>query len=296
MKLEDIKPLYDAFKEYATVYTSRGADYSITDLIKSPRQVRLFKRHYEEIHRDVDILKSLGSFRGTAIHDLFKKLLWKIIQKSNDKDYMVESMVWDRLCGRRISGRIDVLWRDILFDFKTTSAWKKVFGDFGEWEQQLNMYAFMLALIRVPVTQIAVISWYQDWDKLKVYANKQYPKEPMELIPLKVWTPAEQQAHIVSRIELHKQWETTSDNDLPYCTSIEMWAKEDSWAAYKLTKDGSLSKKASRVLPSSKAIQKWIGAKPDFKVVHRPGGRTKCEDWCSVMPWCIQHKEYLEGI
>lgn len=300
MELKKIQPLYDAFTEYAKVYTNLGADYSVTDLLKSPQQVQLFKRYSSVIKREVDILGQLAAFRGTAIHEQFRKMLYKVITKQQSDDYLVEKRLWDRINGRKISGQIDCLHKNTLYDFKTTSVWKKIFGDTVEWEQQLNLYSYMLALIGVQVKDIHVIAWYQDWNKMQQYNNTQYPSQVMEVINLPLWTAKEQQEYITNRIEIHKAAELLSDTGLPECTNEEMWVKEDTWAVYKVDKkkDSAKSigrKKASRVLKSKTEAEKWIGTKENFTIVHRPGERTRCENWCLVAPFCFQHKAYMEN-
>lgn len=294
-KLLQIKPLYDAFHEYAKVYSNKGADYSVTDLIKAPRIVRLFKRYSKQIKREVDIVSQLGSFRGTAIHEQFRKLLWKAVQKSGTDDYMIETRLWDRINGRRISGAIDVLYQTSLYDFKTTSVWKKIYGDTMEWENQLNLYAFLLFIINQTVKELGVIAWYQDFDKMKAMNDKEYPKLPMELIPIELWDTEDQKNYMFDCIDRHKACELLPDAELPLCTADDQWAKEDSWAIYKLTKAGKLPGRASRVLKSELEANKYVGAKKGYQIVFRPGARVRCESWCDVSPWCSQYKEYMEG-
>ena len=293
MALELIQPLHDAFKEHSTSYTNRGSDYSVTEILKPPRIVQLLKRYKHEISKEVSIIKSVGSFRGVAIHDRFQKLLYRVISKQGSDDYMVESRLWDRILGRKISGQIDCLYKDILYDFKTTSVWKRIFGDFLEWEEQLNLYAYMLSLIGINVQQINVIAWYQDWDKMKAF-DRQYPKLEMEQITMMLWPVGDQEEFMHRRIQLQIEAETLPDYDLPFCTIKDMWAKDDAWAVYKLTKQGKLPSKASRVLPSSYAAEEWISDQKGtgYKVVPRPGGRTRCEDWCDVSEFCNQYQEY----
>jgi len=298
MKLESVIPLRDAFLEYQTVYTNLGADYSVTDLIKPPRIVRLWKRYSKEIERDLDILKNLGSFRGNAIHDYFKKMLYRITQKSKSNEYLLETRLWDRINGRKISGAIDCLHNTELYDFKTCSVWKEVFQQYEDWENQLNLYAFLLYLVGKPVTKVNVIAWYQDWDKNKVFNYTNYPREEMQVISLPVWNVVDQHKYMASCIEKHKEAEDLYDDELPYCTKEDMWAKDDAWAVYKLTKSGDLSGKARRVLKSSELAEQWIKKKKsdDYKIIHRKGERTRCMDWCSVNQYCNQWKEYCNGV
>jgi len=124
-RVEEIKPLNDALMEYSNFsYSNMGSDYSITTLITPPRIVQLRKRYAEAIaDQPQDLSQIIASFKGTAVHNELEKQLWRCINRGIDPDYIIERRLWDRINGRKISGKFDVLWRDKLYDWKTTSVY-----------------------------------------------------------------------------------------------------------------------------------------------------------------------------
>ncbi len=297
--MRQIQPLRAAFEEYSGSYTNMASDYSVTTLLMPPRIVQL-ERRYQDIldDRPIDIESMIKSFAGTAIHDKLERMLWRHISKNPAAGYLIEKRLWDRICGKKISGKFDVLLKDHLFDWKTTSVWKKVYADHSAWEQQLNIYAYMLGLCGVKVNKLTIIAWYSDFDKHKVNSDK-YPATPIEAIPIKLWAEPAQKDFLEARIRLHDTAEALPDNELPECTKEDTWEKQTTFAIYKLTKAGEFGKRASRVVDSHGEANKWIkwkGLKSgEFKIIKRPGARTRCVEWCKVAEFCNQYKEYKKG-
>lgn len=299
MKLENIIPLRDAFKQHDRSYTNIGSDYSVSDLIIAPRQVQLRKRYADQITKQpLDILGQLASFRGTAIHGLFEKYLWQVINKGVDPNYLIERRVWDKILGRKISGKFDCWYLKALYDFKTTSVWKYIFADYTDWEAQLNIYACLLRSCGVPVTSVNVLIWFTDWNKINSLKTQGYPQREMDLIPLDLWHDDMQQNYLEQRIKMHIAAESIDDYDLPHCSQKDMWEKETSYAVYKCDAAGKITgAKASRVLKLESAANIWIAKQKsgNFTIQVRPGERIKCANYCKVNEFCSQYSEYLEA-
>lgn len=298
------KPLRDLVFEYENKhYTNLGSDYSVTTLLQPPRIVQLERRHGtrilpsspEKLSRK-EMHDSLVSMTGTAVHDILEKMTWRIINRGPDSGYLVERRMWDRLWGRKISGKFDGLVGDMLYDYKRTSVWKYVYGDTFDWEAQLNMYAYLLGLMGVFVGHITVFVLFRDWEQAKAW-DRGYPKYNHEAIPLKVWALEEQEMYLQDRIELHKVNEDLPDWELTHCTAKDKWEKPAKWAVYKL-KEGKRPKKATRLLDTEEGAGEYIRKmklkETEVAVEYRPGNRTRCEDWCNVKEFCNQYKE--EGI
>ena len=104
------------------------------------------------------------------------------------------------------------------------------------------------------------------------------------LIPIRRWTPEEQDDYIKARIKLHQDAEKSSK--LPLCTAKERWRKEDSYA---LMVDGR--KSAKRVLPTKEDMAQYIKANKmvegvKCKVVFRKGEDVRCMHYCRVNEFC----------
>lgn len=299
-KLIQIAPLRDAIYEHSRSYSSWGADYSVTSLIQPPRIVQLQKRYAEELDKlpmtDEFIEQQLSSFQGNAIHERFRIMLYRFINKYPNSGYLIERRMWDRICGRKISGQFDAYRHGALYDFKTTSVWKLIFGQYTSWEEQLNIYAYLLKTCGLDVSVLYIIAWFTDWDKWKVN-QKGYPKKRIQQILINnMWKESEQKQYLEHRIELHKQNENRSDDDLMPCTSEEMWSKNTSYAVVQpggkraiRTKDLYTREDAENYIKNSKNPDK-----DKWYVETREGERTRCANWCRYKDYCSQWKEYCQ--
>ena len=299
-KFMHISPLRDAIFEHSRSYSSWGSDYSITSLIQPPQVVQLQKRYAQELDKipmtDEFIKQQLGSFRGNAIHDRFKSMLYRFINKNPNSGYMIERRMWDRINDRKISGQFDALRNGALYDFKTTSVWKRVFGQLTDYEKQLNLYAYLLRTCGQEVAVLYVIAWYMDWDKWKANQEK-YPSEPIEQILIEnLWAPDQQKEYIHHRIDVHKADEDKPDNELTPCSDDDMWAKGSSYA---VTFPNAKRAVATKGLDTRKKAEDYIKKskhknKDTWFVETRPGERTRCQDWCRYNGFCNQYQCYLK--
>jgi hypothetical protein len=298
---QQITPLKHVFDEYTRAYTNLGSDYSITDLIKPPRVVQLFKRHKDAIHKmGWDWYSLPKSFKGSAIHDRLEMYLYRYMGKHPEEEYLLERRLWDRICDRKISGKFDMFRQkgNVLYDWKTCSVWKRVREQYEDFEIQLNMYAYMLRKVGIDVQALMIVAWYQDWDKNKSY-EKGYPKSEIEGIQMKnLWSTDEQEKYLHAMIERHKAAEDLPDNELPHCSAKDRWDRESVWKV--MHPD---AKKSLRNLPTEEEALQWIKdydkrksqkydtgrMKPEFI----PGERVRCSEFCKANVFCNQWQEHL---
>jgi hypothetical protein len=293
-----IVPVRDAILQHQKGYSNLGSDYSASELITPPKIVHLRKRYKDIIPLSVPS-DQLASFLGTAIHDYFEKCLFRVkSRQGEDSKYIIEKRLWDKFLDRKISGKFDVYHDGTLYDFKKTSAWKWIFGDFQDWEEQLNIYAYFIYLEKLPINAARIIAIILDWDKNKL-RDRNYPKEMIMQLDVPVWTPEKQKAFIYTKLQVLINCEGLPDNKLPDCSDKDMWAKETAYAIYYQDVD-----KAKRVLPDEDSCCRWIAddiAKKntkllDYRIVKRPGKRLRCEEYCSVRGWCEQYRNYRKGL
>lgn len=297
----NIIPLRDAIFEYTRSYENWGSDYSVTGLIRPPREIMLQKRYKKEIDAQPfthdRLEKALKSFKGTAIHNHFDYMLRRFMTKNRDKEYLLERRIWDRINGRKVSGKFDAWFNKILYDWKTTSVWKRIYGDWFDFEKQLNLYAYLLGTSDIEVEGLVIIAWYLDWDKMKVWSDPQYPKNEIEEIRLDgLWTPDEQQEFLYARIDAMKRNEDLPDDELEFCTEKETWAKPTVYAVVRPGQKRAVATKGMTSKPKAEAYIKKAKQKDKdtFQIECRPGDRTKCNDYCQAAPFCNQYKEWKE--
>lgn len=261
-------------------YSKGDADYSVTELLNSPRQVHLNRRHYDDL--EVDVHDLLRSWEGNLIHDAVEMDLPRVTGKFFIEDNPVT-----------ISGCTDYYKDRVFKDYKTTSVWKIIYGsDIEKWTAQLNMYAVLYKdVLGWETDKLIVEAYLTDWQRSKAKFEKDYPKLKQFPIEIELWPYEKSIDFIVGRLNTIHPHVRSIDDALPQCTVDEMWEKPTKFAAMKKG-----NKKASRVCDSVEEIRSWIefkGRDPDdFDVVERPGVRTKCADWCPANKFCSQWNEY----
>ena len=272
-------------------YSKGKSNMSITELMNSPRIVQLKRKHWDELTEDVADL--VWSIFGTAIHN--------ILEHGKGDSHIVEERIHIELDGMRISGAIDLqeIEEDgiVVSDYKTTSAWA-VMNEKQDWHNQLNSYAYLVeAAKKAPVKKLQIIAIVRDWSRRDAATREGYPKAPIVVIDIPLWSFEEREAYIRSRISLHGDafFEMETDGQMPNCTSDEMWEKQ---TLYALKKDGNVrAKSVHDTRESAEESLAYVTEKAKkgekFLIEVREGGRTRCESFCQVAPYCQQHQAYL---
>jgi hypothetical protein len=269
-------------------YSKGKAHLSATQLLNSPKIVALTKKFEDELEQDVADM--VWSIFGTAIHG--------VLEHGKDDNHQVEERLHATLDGWRISGAIDLQILDELGgvairDYKTTSAWA-VMNEKVEWEQQLNIYAWLVETVKknTHVTDLGIVAIIRDWSRREAAKNPDYPQAPVKEIPIKLWPYQEREEYISHRLSLHSACEFAieSGEDLPDCTPDEMWERPTTYA---IKKKGGV--RAIKVYEIKEEAEAALDAKTQELEV-RPGSRTRCENFCSVNMYCQQWRDYQESI
>jgi hypothetical protein len=279
--MENIKILKDAISIWQKQYKNYG-DYSVTTLLKPPRIVMLEKRHGLEAERSIKSV--VGAFLGTGIHAVFERNL-RLMAVLDDK-YELERSVYDKINGRLIAGRFDILYDGKeLWDIKTCQTWKKIFDpNMDEWHQQLNIYSYLLHRRGIDVDSLNVLAVYKDWRKMMALRDRNYPQEQVVEYQLAKWPLEMQETFLYDRIEVMKQCEDLPDEELPECTREDMWAKPTKYAVMKNKK----AKRATRVYDTMEEAETHAATKGGFVEIRR-GERTRCDTYCSINQFCSQY-------
>jgi hypothetical protein len=264
------------------------SDYSVTTLKTPPRIVQLQRRHKEELTEDV--IDNLWSMFGSMAHTM--------LEEHGSDDAVTEKRFYLTILDRIISGQVDHYKDGVITDYKVTSAWTLVYGTrVKEWEEQLNMYAYLCTKSGLPVERIRIVTILRDWDKNKALQNQDYPQTPIKIIPITLWSKVIQKEYIEEQVELQIEAESKSDEDLRCCEAVEMWERPSTFAVMKEgrktavrvfdTKDGALTF-ISETYPTLKEAE-------HIDLVTRLGKRARCEEYCNVSSFCSQYQEYLKS-
>ena len=272
-------------------YNKGRANMSVTELLNSPRIVQLKRKHWDDLTEDAADM--VWSIFGTAIHG--------VLEHGKGDTHIVEERIHVELDSMRISGAIDLQEVEpdgiVVSDYKTTSAWA-VMNEKQDWHNQLNSYAYLVEKAKkIPVKKLQIVAIVRDWNRRDAANREGYPKAPIVVIEIPLWSFEEREAYVRQRISLHGDafFEMETGGEMPECTPEEMWEKQ---TLYALKKDGNI--RAKSVHDTREAAEQSLAAATEkakkgekFLIEVREGGRTRCESFCQVAPYCKQHQDYM---
>ena len=272
-------------------YNKGRANMSVTELLNSPRIVQLKRKHWNDLTEDAADM--VWSIFGTAIHG--------VLEHGKGETHIVEERIHAEVDGTRISGAIDLQEVEpdgiILSDYKTTSAWA-VMNEKQDWHNQLNSYAYLVEKAKkVPVKKLQIVAIVRDWNRRDAANREGYPKAPIVVIEIPLWSFEEREAYVRQRISLHGDafFEMETGGEMPECTPEEMWEKPTTYA---LKKDGNI--RAKSVHDTREAADTALAAATEkakkgekFLIEVREGDRTRCSGFCQVAGMCSQYQTYL---
>jgi hypothetical protein len=268
---------------------SRGkAQISVTEILNSPRIVQLRQKHMEEITEDAaDMVWSLF---GSAVHN--------ILQHGKGDNQIVEERLHVDFNGWHISGALDL--QEVtpngigIRDYKVTSAWA-VQQDKKEWVEQLNLYAWLVEKVKfIKVTDLQIIGIVRDWSRREASVKEGYPQAPIVTVDIPLWDMETREKFVIDRLSKHNEavFNMGMGDDVEECTPEEMWEKPTVYAVRKI--GGVRAKSLHGTKEKADAELVTLNAKKaDYEIEVREGGRTRCEGFCQVAPFCNQYQQYL---
>lgn len=264
---------YNTLKKAYKVFKDAG----LNDLAKQTRDAVKLLYPDEIVDKDI-ILERTLSLPVTGINDITKEPYTVIV--SGTQDFYQKST-------------------KTLKDHKVTSVIK---GDKIQdaWEKQLNIYAYMLRQSGEEVERIQVNVFFRDYNKMRekwmpkknVGAGANYPKAPIRVYDIRIWSDAECLKYLQQRVHLHYMAE---QGVVPECTNKEMWSDNDIYAVC-----GSNFEKSLKNFHSLKDAHKFL-EETDRNVENpfiefRPANRFRCNNYCPVNHVCPQKKKHVEFI
>ena len=260
---------------------SRGkSDMSVTQLIDSPRIVKL-----KEIHKDditTDISDEIWRLVGSALH--------LIAETHTGGTEKAEERIFSEVGGITISGGIDMQrtsdGRNVIGDYKFTSAYS-VISVKKEWERQLNCYAWLVEKEKkISVDGLEIYAIVRDWNRRKV-GELNYPVAPIVKVPIPLWSFETRDEYVKRRVLIH-----TTATENTECSDEEMWKTETKWAVV-----NPKYKRAIKVCNTEQEAINVSKAKAGSGVERRDGRFVRCEgNYCSVSGYCSQYKASVSSV
>jgi len=264
-----------ATREY---YSKGESQYSVTELMSPPRVRRLREQYNSAIETDVTDL--MWQLLGSALH--------VVMERGQTDGHITEERLYTTIDDVTISGQIDLQQEAnggvVITDYKFTSAWA-VMNDKPEWEQQLNVYKWLVETVkRKKVVGLKICALIRDYSRHETREN--YPVAPIQMIDIPMWDTITAETYVRERLELHRNAKVSHDfgEALPECSPEERWQSE---TMYAVKRDGR--KTAIRVFKSIEEA-KELAQKEKGYVEERPGEPKRCTgNYCGVAQWCEQY-------
>ena len=262
-------------------YNKGDAKYSVTGLMKSPRQLHLARKYWKEIEEDYS--DKLDSWIGHLMH--------KALNEMESEGVLTERLS-EEFCGVLVSGETDHYnpRKKRIRDYKYTSVYSWIYeGRNQDYEIQTNKYGYLFRSKGYDVKTLEICYFFKDWKRSEAQNNPKYPPTKILIKKFPIWDFNASKEYIESRVLLMESTEHLSEDDLPECTPDEKWQSESVWKIFK--KDG---KKAIRggvfdsELEAETRLIELRNEKPKdtFRIEELPGEAKKCLYWCNVSKFC----------
>lgn len=269
-------PIFNAINK---VYEPKTNRYSVTDLIGPPLIRRLKLKHWQKLTEDAS--ERLWALLGQAVDHIISK---------HAEGAIVQHKFEIPIDGAIIVGKPDIYWPipKSIEDWKVTSVWSFLLGDKKDWEQQLNCYAWGMAVKNFSVKKLTINAILRDWQKSKMLRDKDYPRIPFISKEIPLWPFEQQEQYIKDQLEYHRM------SELEECSPEDKWEKPTTYAVMKKGR-----KSALRVLDSRSTAGGWcvdnghatnknglVELTKGIEIIKRPGECVRCENYCPVRFVC----------
>ena len=115
------------------------------------------------------------------------------------------------------------------------------------------------------VNKLQICAILRDWQRKKAETDPSYPQAPVAMVDVPLWDYETRVQYLNERMTLHQEaqqaWDT--QQELPPCSSDEMWEKPDTFAVKK-----KKQKRALRVLNSRKSRTLYLRPAQPFWLEH----------------------------
>lgn len=254
-------------------YSKGDADFSATELLKPPQIVRLYNEHGDKVVTDVR--DEWWKLLGKGVHNILEE----------HGQGQTEERFFADCNGSVISGAIDLLEDGSVTDYKVTSVYTVQRGLKPEWEQQLNIYAWLLRQNDKLANKLTIVGLCRDWQLSRANLKKDYPQSPIVPISVPLWSDRRQDDFVAQRVRVH-----TMDNTLP-CTPEERWAR----GGYTVLGGRFKPKSFDSLQEASAFIQQKQKPGEHYSVKENDAKFIRCESWCPVSDYCPQWNGGVNG-
>lgn len=265
-------------------YSKGKSDYSVTEVI-APAKIARLREQYEE-RMEKDVTEMMYSFLGTALHARLEDV-------GDQKNLTLEERLFVEINGETLSGAIDIQEDTpagvVIWDYKYTSVWS-VMNQKDEWVQQLNAYKYMVEKTKGKrVVALRICAFLRDWSARGT--GESYPKAPIITVDLPVWSTADAEIFLRTRVAAHQNSKIAMDHksELQPCTPHERWETDPVYAVMRKGRKSAIKLYDNPIDAEARAVEE------DGYVEKREGEPRRCAgNYCGVAKWCKQYQDELK--
>ena len=267
-------------------YNSGAVNSSVTTLIDSPQVKILSRKHKEDI--TIDVSERVWSLLGTSVHNMF--------EAHASGNYLSEERLFTEVKGWKISGAIDIQKKEedgsvTILDYKCTSVWSIIFGK-ESWAKQLNFYAYLVRKCKnLDVNKLQIVAVLRDWKQSEAEFKPDYPKTPIIVVDVPLWTTSQQDDFVEQRVDVHQQaeFDYLNGSQINPCTSEERWERASKYAVMKKGRKRAIKLHDDQIEALAHAETLGEGHSVDF----RKGESVRCAKYCAAAKFCPQYQKEL---
>lgn len=278
MKITNAHDLPEPYWRACAVQRRREAyRISVTELLQPAQMRGLLIQHGQALEEDC--ADRVWAFFGTAVHEY----LARFAETGAEAEVVRE---WsDPETGWVVHGTPDYFFgRDgWLTDWKTTTV-KALEYDREEWEQQLNLYRWLLAMDGHNVIGVQVWALLRDYEPGKRHTDEGYPSAPLVRVPVRMWPQAETADFLGRRLRLHQLAAGGTWGD---CSDGERW-KRDTYAVVPTGGGKAVRGGVWKTKDEARAARAALDLEETHVVETRPGQPVRCQSYCPVRTVCPQ--------
>ena len=285
--------LFLAHSDYDLI--SKKNQISATSILKPIKEIVLSICH-PEIQKSVDLSDMAPSVMGSAMHMWLEKAVqspetrakaFAALDILSGEDSVVmscEQRAEREIDGYTISGKYDLVVNGEVWDLKTMSVWGWILGSNKEkFIKQLSIYRWLNPdTITSDIGHI--IYWFTDWSAKDARQKRDYPQQRCFTEEIALWSFEQVEAYLSEKLNsISVCANGTSQEEIPQCSSEELWQVPPKFAYYK--KPGN--KRATKLYntfpeASARQIKEGCG-----EIQERPAQVKACI-YCSALPVCNQ--------
>ena len=289
-------------------YDGRTNVISATSLLK-PTRALVLKAQSGDLESEVDLADLVAASMGSAIHASAEnawlehgnvsKALRAMRISNMDKIFIInpdrpvkdseiavyieqrhETTVGDYI----ISGKYDLVLDGTISDYKSTSVWTYIYDSNAlKYTQQGSIYKW-LAPDRITENTIDIQFIFTDWSGAQARRDPQYPQSRVITKSYPLW-PVEQTDHYIkTKLKDINSLLDKSQEELPLCTSEELW---ESQTKYKYFKKPSAIR-ATKNFDSLEEANRRLADDGMVGVIKTVRGEAKACRYCEVAGICKQ--------